>query len=279
MRSGAVAVSIGQAIQDLALTGIPNYDSHIRQFNEFLRSTGSSVSAQAIERFWIHLKTLNYAPATLNAKRTALKSGIKKTFGQVPDALRFIQAIDGFFKSNLRSFKIDRSVKSREILKSAELETMIAETPEKISVIIETLALTGLRISELLSLDTRRMTIRQKFAYFRVVGKGRKEREIILSWDLLKRIQQTFGSKKLLFTNRQKSPLSRQYVHSEIKKHSQRIIGRPIWPHQLRHYFATQKIISEGKSVKAVSRYLGHSGVDITLEMYVHDSLTPDDLF
>ncbi|MGA2764337.1 MAG: tyrosine-type recombinase/integrase [Spirochaetia bacterium] len=45
----------------------------------------------------------------------------------------------------------------------------------------------------------------------------------------------------------------------------------------MRHAFAT-RMIAEGKSLPAVSRYLGHSSVAITGDLYVHDSLGWEDL-
>jgi integrase len=36
-------------------------------------------------------------------------------------------------------------------------------------------------------------------------------------------------------------------------------------------------IVNKGKSLKAVSSYLGHSTTSITADMYIHDELKPED--
>ena len=58
----------------------------------------------------------------------------------------------------------------------------------------------------------------------------------------------------------------------EITKAARRVLGRKISAHSLRHSFATLTI-RDGASVKAVSEYLGHANVALTLSMHVHESL------
>ena len=58
----------------------------------------------------------------------------------------------------------------------------------------------------------------------------------------------------------------------EIIKAGKRILGRRISAHSMRHSFATLAI-RDGASIKAVSKYLGHSSTAITMDMYVHESL------
>ena len=71
---------------------------------------------------------------------------------------------------------------------------------------------------------------------------------------------------------------TRQYVTNQIKKIGKAILGKKISAHTLRHSFATHKIAETGK-IKGVSRYLGHSTSATTLDMYVHEELSPEELF
>ena len=57
-----------------------------------------------------------------------------------------------------------------------------------------------------------------------------------------------------------------------FKKSGWRILRKDISAHTLRHSFAT-RMIDEGKSIKGVSKYLGHSNVSTTLDLYVHSEL------
>ncbi|MFP4460509.1 MAG: tyrosine-type recombinase/integrase [Candidatus Zixiibacteriota bacterium] len=57
------------------------------------------------------------------------------------------------------------------------------------------------------------------------------------------------------------------------------MIGRAnIHFHTLRHSFATHALIDHKRSLKAVSRYLGHSTKAITADFYIHGDLTIDDI-
>lgn len=66
-------------------------------------------------------------------------------------------------------------------------------------------------------------------------------------------------------------------MSDQIAKAGLLILGRHISAHTLRHSWATRKL-KEGKSLKAVSRYLGHSSTAITADLYIHDDLTWNDL-
>ena len=51
------------------------------------------------------------------------------------------------------------------------------------------------------------------------------------------------------------------------------------WPHMLRHSRATDLLLRKGQSLKAVSKYLGHSSVAITAQVYIHDEVNIYELF
>ena len=72
-------------------------------------------------------------------------------------------------------------------------------------------------------------------------------------------------------------PLSRHNVSKAITKAGLKYLDREISAHTFRHSFAT-RLIGEGKNIKGVSGYLGHSSVKTTLDLYVHDSLELGDL-
>ena len=67
------------------------------------------------------------------------------------------------------------------------------------------------------------------------------------------------------------------YVSNQIAKLGRHILGRRISAHTFWHSFATRKI-KETAKIQAVSEYLGHSSVAITLSLYCHDELSEEDL-
>jgi len=147
--------------------------------------------------------------------------------------------------------------------------------------ILETLFSTGLRVSELASLnrDTINLTRRE----FGIVGKGGKERVVFLSdsaveWldryltarkDTFKplfirfqgKVDPTNGGEAMRLTSRSIERIVEKYV----KK-----LGLPVkaTPHTLRHSFATDLLLN-GADIRSVQEMLGHSNISTT-QIYTH---------
>ena len=144
---------------------------------------------------------------------------------------------------------------------------------------IQFLASTGLRIDEMLSIRIADCRWRGDYVFIRITGKGKKQREVFVPAKLVTDVTFAFGSRNLLFTTKTGRKMDPANVWREIRKVGERI-GRPdVHPHLFRHSFATNTLLRKGKSLKSVSRYLGHSTTSITADMYIHDSLAPEDLF
>jgi len=105
-----------------------------------------------------------------------------------------------------------------------------------------------------------------------IIGKGNKERKVDIEKSLFEAIRAMFRGETWLFQTKGGKPYRTTYVSYEIIKAGKRILGRRISAHSMRHSFATLAI-RDGASIKAVSKYLGHSSTAITMDMYVHESL------
>ena len=109
--------------------------------------------------------------------------------------------------------------------------------------LVRFLLATGTRISEALGIregDIQRMGDHYSI---RVIGKGSKRRTVYYD----RMADFTAIGSRIAITNR-------------IRRASLQVLGRTLSAHCMRHTFATRKI-AEGKSLPAVSRYLGHSSV------------------
>ena len=142
---------------------------------------------------------------------------------------------------------------------------------------LETLYATGLRVSELVGLQSSQVNLRQ--GVVRIVGKGGKERlvplgEIAESW--LERYGQT--ARKSLLQGRQSdavfvtargAAMTRQAFWYVIKRYA-RLAGihKPLSPHTLRHAFATH-LLNHGADLRVVQLLLGHSDLSST-QIYTH---------
>jgi len=147
--------------------------------------------------------------------------------------------------------------------------------------ILETLFSTGLRVSELVSLNRDQMDLERK--EFGVKGKGNKIRVVFLSDTAAEWIERYLRSRqnnfKPLFirhsgkvdarNNGEGMRLTARSIQRIVAKYAKRA-GLPIGatPHTLRHSFATDLLIS-GADIRSVQEMLGHESIRTT-QVYTH---------
>lgn len=147
--------------------------------------------------------------------------------------------------------------------------------------ILETLFSTGLRVSELSSLN--RDTINLGRREFGIVGKGGKERVVFLSdsaaiW-LEKYLSLRKDSFKPLFirfqgqidfaSSGETMRLSPRSIERVVEKYVKKLaLSVKATPHTLRHSFATDLLIN-GADIRSVQEMLGHSNISTT-QIYTH---------
>nr|WP_255723342.1 site-specific tyrosine recombinase XerD [Sporosarcina sp. ACRSL] len=146
--------------------------------------------------------------------------------------------------------------------------------------LLELLYGTGMRVSELISLNVDDIHISMGFV--RVFGKGGKERIIPLGGGAMKacasyirEARPTFVAKTkgtdALFVNMRGSRLTRQGCWKIIKGYAMEAgIQKELTPHILRHSFATH-LIENGADIRAVQEMLGHADISTT-QIYTHVS-------
>lgn len=143
---------------------------------------------------------------------------------------------------------------------------------------LELLYATGMRVTELISLDTG--NVHPGMGFVRCIGKGSKERIIPIGRTAIHyldlymhsmRPQLLKGGKaeSALFINHLGSRLTRQGFWKIIKKHAAESgITKEITPHTLRHSFATH-LLENGADLRAVQEMLGHADISTT-QIYTH---------
>lgn len=142
---------------------------------------------------------------------------------------------------------------------------------------LEVLYATGLRVSELITLQFEQVNMRQGLV--RCIGKGNKERlvplgEIALDWlqDYLMESRPELLNGKVtddLFPTQRGKAMSRQAFWYLIKRYAkQAMIEKDLSPHTLRHAFATH-LLNHGADLRVVQLLLGHSDLSTT-QIYTH---------
>jgi len=139
--------------------------------------------------------------------------------------------------------------------------------------ILELLYSSGLRISELTSLHWRDLDLDD--ASVRVVGKGRKTRVVpvgskaLEALRALNALEQVESVDEPVFRGRNGRPISPQIVRQHMKQWAKsQGITRRVYPHLLRHSFASHMLESSG-DLRAVQELLGHADI-ATTQIYTH---------
>jgi len=143
---------------------------------------------------------------------------------------------------------------------------------------LELLYATGLRVSELVTLETAQVGLKQ--GVLRVMGKGSKERLVpmgdqAVEWieryqvESRPRLLQGKGLSDELFVTQRGSSMTRQAFWYRIKYYTNIAhISHKISPHTLRHAFATH-LLNHGADLRVVQLLLGHSDLSTT-QIYTH---------
>lgn len=147
--------------------------------------------------------------------------------------------------------------------------------------ILETLYATGMRVSELTSLELDNLFF--EIGFIRVVGKGNKERLVPVGEaaqtaleHYIEVVRPKFKSDKnpqkannKVFLSQRGNPLSRMSIWNVVNDAAERAgIEKNVYPHIFRHSFATH-LLEGGADLRAVQEMLGHSSI-ITTEIYTH---------
>ena len=248
------------------------YRSDLRQLRQYLDGRGVrgwEVEPAAVVGFVLWLKEQQYAPASLARKLAATKA----FFG----FLRRRGVIDADPSRQIGSPRVGRT--APKTISADEVERLLAapskrQTPEAVrdAAMFALLYATGMRVSELISLDLGDVDVEAKT--LRCVG--RRGRERLLQFDDQARdaLRAYLGGARdallrgqtgsALFLNHRGDRLTRQGFWLLVKSYADEAgITSPLTPHTIRHTFASH-LLSRGAQLQEVQRKLGHANLSTT---------------
>ena len=246
-------------IRGLSPKTVEHYVCCVKELVRYFMRSPDKLTLEDINQFQLHLtKERKLAWSTFNV---------------------YVHAIRSFFKTTLeRDWDIKHipyqktGRKLPEILNGEELRALFDRKNIKHRAILMTTYAAGLRISEVKNLrvsdiDSERMVIRVE------QGKGRKDRYVMLSEELLSVLRQYWKVVRpphYLFPGRNPDrPLRRGSVQKVFEKAKTAAkITKKVSMHSLRHSFATH-LLENGTDIRTIQQLLGHRNLTST-QIYTH---------
>ena len=260
---------------------IDAYRNDLTRFTEFTADhtgkDGAGASTEAISRdlitnYILWLRDENqYAAATVARKVAAVKSF-------------FAFLLDhGEITSNPTA-SIDSPRAPKPVphpMSTTDVDSLLREptrhaSPEAVrdAAMLELMYATGMRVTELVSLNMDSLHLTPGPAYVRCLGKGAKERSIPVYEQAVAAVETYLDHARAallkdrqqaaLFVNRRGERLTRQGFWLILKGYAKTAgIDASVTPHTLRHSFATH-MLRGGASVRVVQELLGHANVSTT---------------
>ncbi len=236
----------------------------------------SKITPQVLRTYVAALHEAGYAKTSVSRRLASLRS-----------YFRFAQR-EGLCDTNpakpLRNPRRDR--KLPHFLTGPEIGKLLAAPPKKEAMglrdraMLETLYSAGLRVSELVGINTSDLDLEDGLV--RVRGKGKRERlaplgsfavKAIRAW--LKKRSPARGLSKedasAVFLNKFGKRLTTRSVARMLEKYlKQTDLDMRTSPHTLRHSFATH-LLDGGADIRSVQELLGHKSL-VTTQIYTHVS-------
>lgn len=246
------------------------YRRDLSQFFSWIQDDVLKIDSAQIGRFIRTLREKGYEPSSITRKLSTVRMFYKFLHleGKVKSS-----PLEGISSPRLgRKLPAYLSEKEMSDLLSAPPTESLLGVRDK--AILEVLYGGGLRISEVVNLDISDLNLRG--GWVRVMGKGAKERIVPLGrvacqWvrTYLRERKEEPKSSVALFFNRYGRRLSRQACWKIIKKWAKDAgINKPIFPHTLRHSFATH-LLSRDADLRFIQEMLGHANISTT-QIYTH---------
>ena len=255
---------------------IASYTNDIDQFSSFL-SDQYQISNQVsdvnfhIVRSWIaFLLEKGISPRSVNRKISTLKTYFKFMIreGFISES-PMLKVIAPKSKKRLPLFIEESQVES--LLNEVEFDKGFIGERDKL--IIELFYVTGVRVSELVSIKISDIDFENN--YIKVLGKRNKERLIPFSLQFAELLSVFIEKYKLhdyLFSNLEGKKVYAKLVYRVVKKYIAKISSiNKKSPHILRHTFATH-MLNNGADINAIKELLGHASLSAT-QVYTHNTI------
>lgn len=255
------------------------YRADLAEFAAFLEEAGvggpQAVTHLVLRKLLAQLRSRGVSKRTVARKLAALRSFFRFLCKEGVVGSNPVAAV----RTPRREKRLPQVLGDEEVARLLEAPAGDDLASLRDRAILETLYSTGMRVSELVSLDVRDVDFFAEIA--KVMGKRRKERMCPLGQYALRALRAYLEARGIsqvkaptcaepLFLNLRRGTrlTARSIARMLAKRLAEANLSAKITPHSLRHSFATH-MLDRGADLRAVQELLGHASLSST-QIYTH---------
>lgn len=248
---------------------LQSYTRDIRQYIEYLESVGISncaeVTPTAYLNYMSYLQKMGKAPTSVSRTIASTRSFYRYLCNKKKCDINPVEKV--------HALKADK--KLPQILTGEEIQLLLEQPSgehfkgKRDKAMLEVLYATGIRVTELVSLDIGDVNLDVGY----IICRGQTKERVIPIYpraaaslkDYIKNAREIISDEpEALFVNTIGTRLTRQGFWKIIKSYKEKAgITKDITPHTLRHSFAAH-LLENGADIKSLQEMLGHSDVSST---------------
>ena len=258
----------------VSLNTLQSYKRDLKQFEKYIEDNSENyneITDENIKEYITYMQEIGKKPSTISRGLASIRS-----FYQYEAKNKRVEEDP---TEGIQSPKIEKRVPN--VLTSKEV-ALLLEQPKNIDLkgirdkaMLEFAYATGMRVTEIISLNIEDVNLEQGYATCR---NGKKERTVPIGNMSLKALKEYVQNargimikdedEKALFVNVNGQRLTRQGFWKIIKYYKEQAhIEKDITPHVLRHSFATH-LLQNGADLKSIQTMLGHSDI-LSTQIYM----------
>lgn len=230
-------------------------EKYIRDVKTFLKYCNGVITKENVIDYKQNLIESGYAPRSINSMLASINS---------------LFCFFGWFELRIKPLKLQKQIfrpEEKELTRK-EYESLCRtaekKNNERLSLIIQTICATGIRVSEL-----RFITVEAVRTGAAVVSLKGKTRTVFLVRSLQEKLMRYVHERKItsgaIFITRTGKPLSRTNIWREMKSlcRDAEVNPEKVFPHNLRHLFA-RVFYGLERDIAKLADVLGHSSIETT---------------
>ena len=240
-------------LEEKSAATVEKYLRDVRAFARWLE--GREITKERTAAWKTHLVERGYAPASINAKLSALNS-LLEFLGLGGCRVKFLRVQRRLFRDA-----------GRELTKAEYqrlLDTAHRLGQERLGLLVEAMGATGIRVSEV-----RYITVEAAKEGRTTISLKGKIRTILLPAKLCRKLLKYAKKRNIrqgqIFLTKKGNGLSRKFIWAEMKKlcEAAKVARSKVFPHNLRGLFA-RTFYAACRDVVRLADVLGHSSIETT---------------